>query len=93
MGILYSITASSWNMIFCILISFGFVIGIILMVAPGAYEAFNQALQKEYGIKKRFIPKIEDGKIEAVENLCKKNTVITGMIISILSFMLLLIFK
>ena len=93
MSILYNITASSWNMIFYILVSLGFVVGIILMVAPKAYESLNEALQKEYGIKTRFIPKLEDTKIETVDNICKKNTVIAGMIISIVSFMLLLIFK
>ncbi|MCK5179984.1 MAG: hypothetical protein KAR32_10680 [Candidatus Omnitrophica bacterium] len=93
MSILYNMTASSFNMIFYILVSFGFVVGIILMVAPTAYESLNDALQKEYGIKKRFIPKIEDTKIEAIDSICKKNTVITGMIISVVSFMLLLIFK
>jgi len=93
MSILYNITASSWNMIFYILVSVGFVIGIILMVAPKSYETLNEALQKEYGIKTRFIPKLEDSKIEVVDDVCKKNSVITGMIISIVSFALLLIFK
>ena len=93
MSILFNITASSFNMIFYIMVSLGFVVGIILMVAPKAFDSLNEALQKEYGIKKRFIPKIEDTKIEAVDDFCKKNTVIMGMIISIISFILLLIFK
>lgn len=93
MELLYNLTASSWNMIFYILVSIGFTIGIILMVAPKAFDTFNEALQREYGIKKRFIPKVEDTKVGDIDGLCRKNTVITGMLISILCFMLLLIFK
>ena len=93
MEILYNLTESSFNMIFYILVSFGFLVGIILMVAPNAYESLNEALQKEYGIKKRFIPKIEDTKFEVVDGIFKKNTVIAGMILSIVSFTILLIYK
>jgi hypothetical protein len=93
MEILYSITASSFNLMFYLLVSVGFVVGLILMVAPQAYDAFNIALQKEYGIKKRFIPKIEDAKNEALDAACKENRVIAGMLLCIVSFVLLLIFK
>lgn len=92
-NMLLDLTASSINMIFYILVSFGFVIGVILMVAPGAYDTFNQALQKEYGLKMRFIPKVEDTKINTIDEICKKNAGIAGMIISFLSFVLLLTYK
>jgi hypothetical protein len=93
MEILYGITESSFNMIFYILVSIGFFVGIILMVAPDAYKSLHDALQKEYGIKKRFIPKIEDTKIETIDRALTKNRVIAGMLVSIVSFLLLLIYK
>lgn len=80
-------------MVFHIMVSIGFFVGIILMVAPKAFDSLDEALQKEYGIKKRFIPKIEDTKIDVIDQICKRNTVISGMVISVLSFILLMIFK
>jgi hypothetical protein len=93
MDILYNITAPSFNMIFLLLVSIGFFVGIMLMVSPEAYETLDKSLQKEYGIKKRFVPKIEDTKIHTVDNTLKKYRIFTGMLISIISYLLLLIFK
>jgi hypothetical protein len=45
-GILYYLTAPSINMIFYILVSVSFVVGLILMVSPSAYETFNTALRR-----------------------------------------------
>ena len=83
----------SVNLVFYLLVSIGFVVGIILMVAPKAFESLNKALQKEYGLKKRILPQLEDTSIEVVDKMVKKNTVIYGMVISTISFILLLIYK
>ena len=93
MPILVDIAFSSINMIFYILVSFSFVIGIILMVVPQAFEALNEALQKEYGITKRFIPRLEKTGVSTIDRICKKHSVIIGMLISIASFFLLLIYR
>ena len=81
------------NLIFYMLVSIGFVVGIILMVAPKAFTSLHKALQKEYGITKRILPQLENASIEVVDKTVKKNTVVYGMVISIVSFILLLIFK
>lgn len=83
----------SVNLVFYLLVSIGFVVGIILMVAPKAFESLNKSLQKEYGLKKRILPQLEDASIEVVDKMVKKNTVIYGMVISTISFILLLIYK
>ena len=78
-------------MIFYLLVSFGFVIGIVLMVSPEAFNSFSEALKKEYGVKKRIIPKIENTMTSIMDDLCKKHAVIIGMFISVASFALLII--
>jgi len=83
----------SLNMIFYIMVSIGFVIGIILMVAPEAFETFNRALNQEYGFKFRFFKKIEDKKYGDIDRFASKYSVIIGMIISVITFMLLIIYK
>jgi len=83
----------SANVIFYIMISLGFTIGIILMVAPEAFEKFNRALNQEYGFKFRFFTKIEDTKIENFDRFATKNSVIIGMVLSVITFVLLIIFK
>jgi len=45
---------TSANMLFYIMVSTGFVIGIILMVAPEAFETLNKALNQEYGFNSDF---------------------------------------
>ena len=83
----------SVSMIYHLLVSMGFVIGIILMVAPEAFDKINEALNKEYGLKYRIIPSIEDAKSEHIDKLARKYSVIVGMVISVVAFVLILIFK
>lgn len=80
-------------MFFYIMVSIGFVIGLILMVAPEAFVTFNKALNQEYGFKFRFLKKIEDDKIDHIDRFATKHSVIMGMIISVITFALLIIYK
>jgi hypothetical protein len=84
---------TSAGMVFYIMVSIGFVIGIILMVAPEAFEKFNNVLKQEYGFKFRFFKKIEDTQIEHIDRFATKNSVIIGMILSVITFILLIIYK
>lgn len=83
----------SASMIFHIMVSFGFVIGIILMVSPEAFDSLNSALQKEYGLKTRLVPKLEDTTVDVVDRAARKFSVISGMMISLAAFFLLLVNK
>lgn len=80
------------NMVFYIMISFGFFVGIILMAAPEVYHPLNKALQREYGLKIRLVPKIEEY-AEAMDKVLNKHRVIAGMCISVSAFMLMMIYK
>jgi len=80
------------NMVFYIMISFGFFVGIILMVAPEVYHPLNKALQREYGLKIRLMPKIEES-AETLDMVLNKHRVIAGMCISISAFMLMMIYR
>ena len=80
------------SMVFYIMISFGFFVGIILMVAPEVYHPLNKALQREYGLKIRLLPKIEES-AETVDQVLSKHRIIAGMCISISAFMLMMIYK
>jgi len=75
------------------MVSIGFVIGIILMVAPEAFEIFNKGLNREYGLKFRFFRKIEDEKFENLDRFATRHSVIIGMILSVVTFILLIIYK
>ena len=77
---------------FHIMISFAFFIGIILAVAPGAFDSLNQAMQKEYGIKKRIAPQLEDPSFDTDKYIMRVR-VIVGPTIAIVSFLLLLFAK
>ena len=75
------------------MVSFAFFVGIVLMVSPEAFEALNRALQKEYGLKTRLVPKLENTSIDVIDKALIKNRIIAGLIIAVCSFVLLLINK
>lgn len=84
------------NLIFHFLLSFGFFVGIVLMISPEAFDALNKAFGKEYGIKTRLIPKLELTFIHILDKIITKNRmhgIISGFLISLISFILLLINK
>ena len=84
------------SLILHFLVSFGFFVGIVLMVSPEAFDALNKALSREYGIKTRLIPKIELATIHMLDKIITKKRVYgiaAGFIISTISFILLLINK
>lgn len=85
--------SASANMLFYIMVSIGFVIGIILMVAPEAFETLNKALNQEYGFKFRFFAKIENTSINDFDRFATRNSVIIGMVLSVVTFALLIIYK
>lgn len=76
-----------------IMISFAFFVGILLLVSDQAFSLFSKDLQREYGIRKRMFPKVEDSKYEFIDFLLLKYRFISGLLISIIAFVLLLIYK
>lgn len=99
-GILLYFETSEWIQIMQLtlrfLVSFGFFSGIVLMVSPEAFDALNKALSREYGIKTRFIPKLELATIHILDKIITKKRshgIIAGFVISVVSFILLLIHK
>lgn len=76
-----------------LMISFAFFVGILLLVSQDAFSTFDRELQKEYGVKKRFFPKIEDFHINFIDVVVLKYRVLAGLIITITAFILLLIYK
>lgn len=99
-GILSYFETSEWVQIMQLtlrfLVSFGFFSGIVLMVSPEAFDALNKALSREYGIKTRFIPKLELATIHVLDKIITKKRshgIIAGFVISVVSFILLLIHK
>ncbi len=76
-----------------ILLSFAFFVGIMLIVSQEAFVTFNRALSREIGLKKRLIPKLEDKQYQFIDFLILKYPMIAGLLISVSSFMLLLMYK
>ena len=76
-----------------IMISFAFFIGIVLVISPKAFYTLNKAFQREYGIRRRILPKLEDVRIDVIDKIVIKNRIIAGLAISIISFILLLVKK
>ena len=52
-----------------------------------------RALQKEYGLKRRLAPKLEDAHINFIDRVLMKYRVLAGMTICLASFFLLLLYK
>ena len=76
-----------------LMIAAAFFVGIMLLVSAEAFELFDKELRKEYGMKKRLFPQIEDRKYEFVDYILLKCRFISGLIITIISFIFLLIYK
>ncbi|MFH1359579.1 MAG: hypothetical protein ABIJ41_00895 [Candidatus Omnitrophota bacterium] len=81
----------SMKTFFHIMTSFAFFVGITLMISPEAFESLNRALQKEYGLKRKIVPQLEDKKIEVVDQFIMKNRTVAGLVITAASFILLLL--
>ena len=78
---------------FNIMVSFSFFVGVFLMASPDAFKAIDKALQKEYGMRKRLVPHIEDSYFNTLDKFILKNRVKAGFCIALFSFVLLLINK
>ena len=78
---------------FYIMTSFAFFVGIMLIVSYKSFETFNTSLQKEYGLKKRIAPKIENTSGIFIDWIVSRYPLISGIFISVVSFILLLVFK
>ncbi len=76
-----------------LMLSFSFFVGIILLVSSDAFRSFNQALQKEYGLKRRIAPQLEDARVDFVDRVLIKYRLMAGLLICIAAFFLLLLYK
>ena len=83
----------SARMFFIMMVSFSFFVGVFLMASPDAFKAIDKALQKEYGIKTRFVPHIENSYFDALDKFILKNRVKAGFFIAAFAFILLLVNK
>lgn len=81
----------SSQIFFRLMVSFAFFIGVVLLVSPEAFEALNKSFQKEYGLKIRIFPKLEDTTVNIVDKTIIKHRVFAGFLISLTAFFLLLI--
>ena len=76
-----------------LMLAFAFFVGVLLLVSDEAFSLFNKDLQKEYGLKKRLFPKIEDSWYGFVDFLLLKYRFVSGLLITIIAFILLLVYK
>ena len=76
-----------------LMLSFAFVVGLMLTVSQESFEHFRKSLEKEYGYKKRLFPKIENIQNHFIDWLVLKYRTLFGLFIVIASFVLLLLFK
>ncbi len=76
-----------------LMISFTFFIGIFLIISREAVECLNRDFQKELGWRKYIIPQLEGKKFLFIDAFILKYPVWIGLTISIISFVLLLIRK
>ena len=63
------------------------------MASPEAFKAIDKALKKEYGMKTRLVPHIENSHFDAFDRFILKNRGAAGFVIALFSFLLLLINK
>lgn len=82
----------SAKVLFNLMLSFSFFVGLILMVSQEAFSAFHKALQKEYGLKRKLAPMLENTRFDFIDRVLMKYRVFAGMAICITSFFLLLVY-
>ncbi|MDP2654370.1 MAG: hypothetical protein Q8Q08_10110 [Candidatus Omnitrophota bacterium] len=85
--------SESLKVIVYLMISFSFFVGIMLVVSQEAFVHFDKALQREYGIRKRFLPKLEETQFKFVDWVLLKYRTLSGLLIAVIAFMLLLTYK
>ncbi len=83
----------SLKFLFKLMLSLAFFVGILLMVSQEAMQVFHKNLQKEFGLKRRIAPKLEDDASDIVDRVLIKYRVLAGLLIAMCSFFLLLIYK
>ncbi|OGX08859.1 MAG: hypothetical protein A2Z88_09970 [Omnitrophica WOR_2 bacterium GWA2_47_8] len=76
-----------------IMISLAFFVGILLLVSQEAFNVFNDDLKKEYGVKKRLFPRIEDKWFDFVDFIILKHRFWAAILITVTAFILLLVYK
>ena len=81
----------SAKIFFYMMVSFSFFIGIFLMASPEAFKASDKALKQEYGLKTKLVPHIEGHTFDMIDKFILKNRVMTGFVIALFSFILLLL--
>jgi hypothetical protein len=72
------------------LLSFAFFVGIMLLVSREAFTRFESDLQKEYGLKQRLVPTIEQPGNKCIDWFLLRYRFLSGIIISVSAFILLL---
>jgi len=85
--------ADGYQVFIYLMLSFAFVVGLMLTVSEESFEHFRRSLEKEYGYKKRLFPKIEHIQNHFIDWLVLKYRILFGMFITVSAFVLLLLFK
>ncbi len=73
-------------------LSFAFFVGIMLVVSQDAVQILNRDLQRELGLKKRLVSKIEDRHFTFIDRAIFRFRYCSGLSIAITAFLLLLMF-
>ena len=82
-----------FKLVIYFMLSLAFFVGILLLVSQEAFNIFNDDLKKEYGIKKRLFPKIEDQWFNLVDFVVLKYRFWAAILITVAAFILLLLYK
>lgn len=85
--------SDSTRVITGILLSLAFFVGIMLIVSQEAFILFNKALSKEMGIRKRYLPRLENKNYPYIDLLILKYPLIAGLVIAVTAFILLLVYR
>ena len=73
-----------------LMLSFTFFIGIFLIISREAIECLNRDFQREYGWRKYVITQLENKKFMFIDAFIMKYPIWVGLVISVVSFVLLL---
>ena len=79
------------DFIYTIALCFAFFMGIMLIVSREAVECLNKDFQREYGWKRYVLSQLEEPKYKFIDAVVMKYPLWVGLLVSITSFLLLLI--
>jgi len=80
-------------LLFYLFFSATFFIGLMMIIAPKAFKELDSAMNREFGLKKIFFPKIEKKIVKIIDEFMLRNNILSGAVLIVISLAVLILFR